>query len=234
MVTNDFKNQRLVTLITGLSLLIMAIAAFFSTGLVNERLIVQGDPNSTYQLIANSQLLFKAGIACWLVILITDIVVSWGFYIVLRPINKSLSLLGGWFRLIYTAILAIAILHLLMVQLLTSKEGLIGTEQTSLHTMFYLQTFDAVWNFGLIIFGFHLLIVGYIAFQSSVIPKIISILLLIASLGYIVIQLCITFFPDLDSILSILEFIFILPMIAGELGFGLWLLFKGGKVLIRA
>ncbi|WP_058309100.1 DUF4386 domain-containing protein [Gracilibacillus massiliensis] len=234
MVTKELRNQRIVTLIIGLSLLMMAFAAFFATGVVNERLIVQGDPHTTYQHIVTSQVLFKIGIACWLVILITDIVVSWGFYIVLRPINKSLSLLGAWFRLLYTAILAIAILHLLMVLLLTSTEGLIGTEQTPLHTMFYLQTFDAVWNFGLIIFGIHLLIVGYIAFQSSVIPKIISILLLLASVGYIVIQLCITFFPEWDGFLSILEFIFILPMIAGELGFGLWLLFKGGKVFIRS
>ncbi|MFC4402406.1 DUF4386 domain-containing protein [Gracilibacillus xinjiangensis] len=232
MVTSELKNQRIVTLITGLSLLMMACAAFFATGVVNERLIVQEDPDTTYQLIAASPVLFKIGIACWLVILITDIVVSWGFYIILRPIDKSLSLVGAWFRLIYTAILAIAILHLLMVQLLTSSTGLIGDEQTPLHTLFYLNTFDAVWNFGLIIFGFHLLIVGYIVLQSSVIPKIISILLLIASLGYIVIQLCITFLPELDGVIPILEYIFTLPMIIGELGFGLWLLFKGGKVLI--
>jgi hypothetical protein len=72
--------------------------------------------------------------------------------------------------------------------------------------------------------------VGYLAFKSDSIPKIISILLLLASIGYIVINLCKTFFPEYDGVISILQFVFSVPMIVGELGFGIWLLFKGGKL----
>jgi len=92
-----------------------------------------------------------------------------------------------------------------------------------------LEAFELIWSIGLIIFGVHLLIVGWIAFQLNKIPKIIAILLVLAAIGYIIIHLCTTLLIQ-QSIITTLEFIFNLPMIIGELGFGLWLLFKGGKV----
>lgn len=73
------------------------------------------------------------------------------------------------------------------------------------------------------------MIVGYVAFKSDNIPKVISILLLLASIGYIVIHLGKTFFPQYGGVISILNLVFTVPMIIGELGFGIWLLFKGGK-----
>jgi hypothetical protein len=83
---------------------------------------------------------------------------------------------------------------------------------------------------GLIIFGGHLMIVGYLAFKSDIIPKVVSILLLMASISYIIIHLCYTFLPQYDGITTMLESILSVPMSLDELGFGIWLLFKGGKV----
>ncbi|MFD2046572.1 DUF4386 domain-containing protein [Ornithinibacillus salinisoli] len=231
---NKLTDQRKIAVITGISLLIMAIAASFSAGFVHESILVEGDANATLNNMMTSQTLFKVGIFGWLIILLTDIVVAWGFYIFLKPFNKYLSLLGAWFRLIYTSILAIAILNLIVVLLLTKSTdyiSLLSNEQLALIVMLLLNAFNAIWNMGLIIFGGHLLIVGYIAFTSSNLPKIISILLLVASFGYIVIHLCITFLPQYERIITILENVFTLPMIVGELGFGIWLLFKGGKSL---
>ncbi|MNG16768.1 hypothetical protein D3C84_1007060 [compost metagenome] len=96
--------------------------------------------------------------------------------------------------------------------------------------MLFLEAFEFTWSIGLIIFGGHLMIVGYLTFRSNSIPKVISILLLLASIGYIVINLCNTFFPEYHEAISILQFAFSIPMILGELGFGIWLLFRGGKI----
>jgi hypothetical protein len=74
------------------------------------------------------------------------------------------------------------------------------------------------------------MIVGYITLKSDNIPKVIGILLLLASIGYIVIHLFNTFLPQYNGVISILNIIFSLPMIVGELGFGIWLLLRGGKV----
>lgn len=239
MVTsgNELADQRNTALTAGISLIIMALAAFFSYGFIHGSLVVQGDASATLQNIMSSTMLFKAEIFGWLIILICDIVVAWALYIFMKPIHKNLSLLGAWFRLIYTAILAIAVLNLLVVLLLSNSTdyvSLFTTDQLQAQTMLFLDAFESIWSMGLIIFGGHLMIVGYVALKSVNIPKVIGILLLIAALGYIVTHLCSSFLPQYDGVLTILEYVFTLPMVAGELGFGLWLLFRGGKVSFKA
>jgi hypothetical protein len=237
MVTSktQLSDQRKSALTVGILLIIMTLASLFSYGFVHARLVVQGDASATFHNIMSSNMLFKAEIFGWVIILISDIVVAWAFYIFLKPINKSLSLLGAWFRLTYAAILGIAILNLLFVlPLSNSADYLSISDQLQARVMQYLEAFDSIWSIGLIIFGGHLLIVGCLAFKSDSIPKVISILLLIAAMGYILIHLCNTFLPQYDGISTILKYVFTVPMIAGELGFGLWMLFKGGKISIQA
>lgn len=161
------------SLTTGLSLIIMAFAAFFSYSLVLGSLVVQGDASTTLNNIMSSNAFFNAGILGWLIILICDIVVAWGFCIFLRPLNKDLSLLGAWLRLIYTSILGISILSLIILSIVTNSQdyfSLFETNQLQAIVMILLETFETTWSVGLIIFGGHLMIVGYLAFKSDTIP----------------------------------------------------------------
>jgi hypothetical protein len=123
-------------------------------------------------------------------------------------------------------------MNLIFVLLLSNNTELsiFTTDQLQIQVMLYLKAFDTVWSIGLIVFGGHLLIVGTLGLKSSRVPKWISILLLIASIGYILIHLCKVFLPEHDELMKILEIVFIAPMTAGELGFGFWLLFRGGRV----
>lgn len=231
------SEQRTAALTAGISLLIMTLASFFSYGFVHGSLIVQGDAGATFHNILSSTALFKAEIFGWVIILICDIVVAWAFYIFLRPIQKSLSLLGAWFRLTYATLLGIAILNLLIVLILVSSAdslSLMNTDQLQAHVSLYLEAFDSIWSIGLVLFGGHLLIVGFLAFKSNHIPKAISILLMIAGTGYLVIHLGKTFLPQYEGLLTTLEYVFTVPMIVGELGFGLWLLFRGGAAAQKA
>ncbi|WP_100402652.1 DUF4386 domain-containing protein [Bacillus sp. FJAT-42315] len=231
--TKERSNQRKYALTAGISLVIMTLAAFFSYGFAHESLVVPGDAEATFHNITSSTTLFKAEIIGWIIILISDIVVAWAFYLFIKPIHQSLSLLGAWLRLTYATILGMAILNLIFVLLLTINTdylSLLKTDQLQALIMLFLQAFESIWSIGLIIFGGHLMIVGYLAFKSENIPKVISILLLVASIGYIVIHLGKAFLPQYDEVISILNLVFIVPMIAGELGFGIWLLFRGGKL----
>ncbi|MCG7345852.1 DUF4386 domain-containing protein [Sporosarcina sp. ACRSL] len=212
--------------LAGMSLLIMAIAASFSYGFVYGNLVVQGDANATFNNIQSSVFLFTTGIFGWIVILFADIVVAWALYIFLTPIHKNLSLLGAWLRLVYSAILGIAIMNLLVVLLLARSTDI---AQPAAYMMLFLQAFESIWSLGLIIFGCHLMVIGYLAFKSNI-PKVISVLLVLASIGYIAIHFVTSFFSQLDTVISILNVLFTVPMVAGELGFGIWLLVRGGKI----
>ncbi|WP_002149769.1 DUF4386 domain-containing protein [Bacillus cereus] len=218
-------NERKFALFAGASLLIMAFAAFFSYGFAHGNLVVQGDASATIHNIQTSNSLFKAEIFGWIIIFITDIIASWSLYFFLKPIHASLSLLAACLRLMYTAILGIAIFNLTFV-LLLSKSTVANSEA---YTMLFLEAFEYIWSVGLIIFGLHLFVLGYVTFLSKQIPKFISVLLFIAAIGYIVIHVMNTMFSQYDAIISITQALFQLPMIAGELGLAIWLLLKGGK-----
>jgi len=232
-ILQGHSNRRKSALIGGTALIILALAAFFSYGFVHENLVLQGDATATFNNLKSSNMLFKAEIFGWTIILITDIVVTWAFYIFLEPINRSLALLAAWLRLTYTTILGVAILNLVFVLLLsngTDNLSSFNIDQLQANVMLFLEAFETIWAIDLIIFGGHLMVIGLIISQSSKIPKVISTLLLLASAGYIIINVFTAFFSQYDEVISILKLIFNVPMILGELGFGIWLLIRGGKI----
>lgn len=225
---------RKAALITGVTIFIIAIFAMFAVGVVDTRLIIDGDATATMNNIKKSISLFKVGIFSWLIILICDIVISWSLYIFLKQIDSSLSLLGALFRLAYSAILGIAILNLVFVTILLSVEHQLlsnQTDQLKYFVMLFVIAFHKMWSFGLIIFGVHLFIIGCLVMKSDFIPKILGILLLIASFGYMFINIMHLFLPQYENTTRIFENILSLPMVLGELGLGIWMLVKGGKKL---
>lgn len=169
--------ERKYALFAGSSLLVMAFIAFFSYGFVHGTFVVQENASTTFHNIQTSNSLFKAEIFGWIIIFITDIVAAWALYFFLKPIHASLSLLATCLRLMYTAILGIAIFNLTFV-LLLSKSTVANSEA---YTMLFLEAFEYVWSVGLIIFGLHLFVLGYVTFLSKQIPKFISVLLFIAA-----------------------------------------------------
>ena len=75
-----------------------------------------------------------------------------------------------------------------------------------------------------LIFGFHLMLLGYLVYKSGFWPKLLGILLLVASLGYLSQSYVHLIAPEYDSIFSTIVVILSIP---GELAFTLWLLIKG-------
>ncbi len=74
--------------------------------------IVSGDATATANNILANEVLFRSGIASWVIVLITDAVAAWALYILLKPINAGLALLSAWFRLIFIAFAGIALVNM--------------------------------------------------------------------------------------------------------------------------
>jgi hypothetical protein len=96
-------------------------------------------------------------------------------------------------------------------------------DQLQAQVMFSLTTFRSHWYFGLLFFGIHLGLLGYLVFRSNYIPKIVGVLLIIAGLGYLLSNLKPFLFPEIT--LNFAEYTFY-----GELIFMLWLLIKGARI----
>lgn len=213
-------------LIAGIGLLIMVIAAPFAELYVLPKLVVPGNATETAKNIIANQTLFTSALFGYLITFICDVLVAWALYVLLKPVDENLSLLTAGFRVVYTVIALVALLNLVTVlQLLSTSDTLAVSQSDPLQDqiMFSLNTFRSHWYFGLLFFGIHLGLLGYLVFRSTYIPRILGVLLVIAGLGYLLNSLKPFLFPDIQ--LDFAEYTFY-----GELIFMLWLLITGAKV----
>lgn len=224
---------RNAAVIGGIAILLMTIAAVVATDIAIGPLVTE-DPATTIQNIQNELFLFRVGVLSWIVVLICDVVAAWGLYIFLRPVNKGISLISAWLRIVYTAILGTSILNLNHVlELLTSEYHLtsIGSANLESQSWMFLSSFDSSWSIGLLVFALHIFLLGYLSLKSNYVPKLLSVFLIIGSIGYFVIHLLNLLFPQLQNLIEILGWIFIIPMLS-EVALGLWLLVKGKDITL--
>lgn len=225
--------QRQAAIVAGLGLLIMAIVAFFANFFVLEGLIVPDDAAKTVNNIMTNEMLFRLGIAGFIVVLLCDVLVAWALYVFLKPVNQSLSVLAAIFRLVYTAIFAVALLNLSnALQLLNGAAYLnpFTTEQLQAQVMMSLESFQYGWQIGLVFFGFHLLVLGYVVMKSSYVPKVLGVLLLVAGFAYSLDGFAHFLLSNYANYKNLFLLLVAPSAILGELSLCFWLLFRGGKV----
>ena len=213
-------------LIAGISLFVMVLTTPFAEFSIFPKLIDSENATKTAENIINNKHLFSVAIFLILLTLIADIVASWALYIFLKPVNKSLSLLTAWFRLIYTTMYFIALYNLLeILSIIKSIEYLkdTGIGQINDSILLQIKAFRVEGSFGLIIFGIYLILLGYLVYKANYIPKIFGIILFIAGLSWVIDNLSSFLFPEINT-----QLLFILTM--GELIFMFWLLIKGSRI----
>jgi Domain of unknown function (DUF4386) len=226
-------HQRQAAIIAGLGLLIMAIIAFFANFSVIQGLVIPEDAAKTVSNIMGNQLLFRFGIAGFVVVLVCDVLVAWALYVFLKPVNQSLSLLAAIFRLVYTAIFAAALFNLANAFQLLSGANYLNTftsEQLQAQVMVSLESFQYAWQIGLVFFGFHLLVLGYVVMKSNYVPKVLGVLLLVAGFAYTLDSFAHFLLANYADYKTLFLVIVAVPGILGELSLCFWLLIKGGKV----
>jgi len=218
--------------IAGLLYLIIIMAGIFAEFFVRQSLIVPGDATATADNIMASEGLFRVGIASDLVMIMCDVALALIFYVLLKPVNNSLSLLAAFFRLAQAAILGINLLNLFFVlQLLSGAAYLtvFGADQLHALVLLFLNGHGLGYSIGLVLFGLSLLVLGYLVFKSGYFPRILGVLLIVASLGYLIDSFASFLLPNYDDYEAIFALVVFLPAFIGELSMCLWLLLKGVK-----
>ncbi|QGY45709.1 DUF4386 family protein [Maribellus comscasis] len=220
--------KRNSALMAGIALLIMAVIAAFTFGYAHSTLVVPGNPEVTVGNLKSHRWLFRTEIIGWHFILLCDILVAWALFVFFRNKNKKLLYLTAALRIVFVFIFGIAILNLIYV-LKILNGNITQAQMASKQIMSYLDSFESTWSFGLIIFGFHLLFLGILAFQSKSIHNFWGILLVFTAVSYVVIHSVKIFLPQFDNQIKTVETVLSLPMAFGEIGFAFWLIIRGGK-----
>ena len=186
-------------------------------------LVTPDDAARTATDILASEGLFRLGVAALSVAAALDVVVAWALYQVFSPVSTGISLLAAWFRLVYAGVLLVAVSHLIEVLRLLGDDqyrAAFNTDQLQAQALSGIHSFDDVFGAGLLLFGLHLLVVGYLAYRSGYIPRIIGVLLAVAGLGYVVDSLGAILFRGSWTDISSFTFI-------GEFLLALWLVVRG-------
>jgi hypothetical protein len=219
---------RQAALIAGIAYLVIFIFGF--ANIRREKLTVRGDAATTASNIVASESRFRAGTATWIVVLVADVVVAWALYVFLKPVSESLSLLTAWVRLVYVAIAAIAVVNLLSaVGLLTDADESEGfrADQRNAQAMLFLRSYDFGFNVGFVFFGLHILGLGYLIVRSDYIPTVLGILLIVASVAYLIDSFA-CFLSSSYGSNEAHSLVFAIPAIISELSLTVWLLIWGG------
>lgn len=216
----------------GLGYLIIFISGFFANFFVLEGLVVDGDAVATFENIGNNLLQFRWGIVSFLIMVVADVLMAWLLYLLLAPVNKHLSQLSAWLRLVNGAIFGLALFHLFdVLQLLSGADYLAAIDPADLaaRTMLSLGSFNYTWLIGLVFFGLHLLVLGYLVLKSGYLPKALGILLLLSAMGYLIDSFAQFLMPQYADYQSIFQLIVVVAGVVGEFSFTAWLLVKGVK-----
>ena len=178
---------RTASITAGVALLLMSAVAIFGNVVVVDGLVSEGDAAQTAADIMASEGLFRLGIASLVVVIALDVVVAWALYRVFSPVNKSLSLLAMALRLVYSGVFMVAVGHLLGAVRLLSNDGYLavfGADQVNAQAMLEITAFNDIWYVAQFLFGLHLLLIGYLAYRSGYVSRLLGVLLVISGLGY--------------------------------------------------
>jgi Domain of unknown function (DUF4386) len=225
-------SQRQAAVIAGLAYAFIIVLALFANFLVLDRLTEPDDAAATVRNITDSEVLFRSGIAAFIIVLIADVVVAWGLYVFFQRTSRELSLFAAWFRLVYVAIAAAALLNLLLAVKLVDDTGYttaLEKGQRDAQVMLSLDAYLYGWRIGLVAFGVHLLLLGFVVVQSDYAPRILGMLVALAGLGYVVTMFASVLLSNFEDHKDLFLMLLAVVALPGEFGLTAWLLWRGGK-----
>lgn len=224
------RRVRRASLVAGVGLLLMAGLGVFGYFLVLGGLVTEGDATRTAADVLDAEGTFRAGVAALFAVAVLDVIVSWALYAVFEPASRELSRLAAWFRVAYAGVFVVAISHLVRALAVLTDAGYLAAftaEQRHAQAMLAIDTFYAIWSAGLILFGVHLLLVGYLAYRAGYVPSVLGVLVAIAGLGYLADSVGPVLSPGYAIELGLFTF-------WGELALLVWLLVWGRRISVTA
>lgn len=210
----------------GVLYLVIIVLGLFSEIFVRSPLISPGDAAATASNIIAAEGLFRVGFLTDSMMFLSDVALAVLLFMLLRPVHKTLALIALCFRLTQTAVIALNLLHYYAALLLLKGLGYTsvfeGAQLDALSSLF-LDLHSHGYDLGLILFGVHCLVLGYLIAKSLYLPKVLGYLVMAAGVTYLIGSYTRFLLPDFVGAVSPIY----LVAIVSELSLCLWLLIKG-------
>ena len=224
------NSQRTAAKVAGWSgLLTFAIVVFGNFVLLNP-LTVPGNAAATAQNIVAHETQFRLTVVCFLTYSLGVVVLLSALYVILKPVNPGLALVGALSRLVFAFLWLLSTLNMLSALRVLSNANYVQVfEPDRLQALAKLHlgaNFDDYYV-GLPFFGLAATICAYLWFKSNYIPKGLALSGVISSAWCVICAFVFLIFPHFNEIVN--DWWFDFPMAIFELVLSFWLLFKGLK-----
>lgn len=209
--------------LAGVLYLVITVAAIIAHMYLPSTLIVPDDAALTVANISASQDLFRmGGIGAELVVLLSEVVLTIILYVLLKPVNRTLSLLAAVSRLIMTTIHGINLLNYVFVLLVINGTAFDAAQSNALVSLF-LDAHSYGFTLGIAFLVIHVFALGVLIFQSGYFPRVLGILFLLAGFGYAFDTVGLLFINGYTTTPDLIAMV----ISVSEIAFPVWLLVKG-------
>jgi len=151
-------------------------------------LLVKGDAAATTTNLLAHESLFRLGVAGDLLMVACYVAVTALFYALLKPVNRTVALLAAFFGLMGCAIQGFACLFEFAPFVVLGRAQYLSVfkvEQLQALAYLFLNLYSQAYSIALVFFGFFCLLIGYLIFKSTFLPRILGVLMALAGLGWL-------------------------------------------------
>ena len=209
----------------GVSYLLGALTSVLGQMVVLGMFVVSGSATATASNILSHESLFRLGFVSSLLTVPFHLVWAVLFHALFRPVNRSVSRLAGHVMLVACMMWVLSsLLYLAPLLVLHGKASLsaFAPEQLQALALMFRNLNGQACDIGLVFFGFWCVMIGYLIFRSTFLPRIIGALEALAGMGYLTLL-----WQPLAHYLYPYNLALAGP---GEISLLLWLLVKGVNV----
>jgi hypothetical protein len=222
------NSQRVAAKVAGFSLLFSMVIVVFANYVLLNPLIVRGNAVETARNIMAHETQFRVALTCFLAYSAIVVILLAAFYVILKPVNEGLALVGALFRLVFATMWLLSTLNMLGALRLVGGAGYLQAfEADRLQVLARLNiaaTFDDYYV-GLPFFGLAATVCAWLWLQSRYIPKGLALFGVVSSAWCVICAFVFLIFPGFAKPVD--PYWFDSPMAIFELILGVWLLSKG-------
>lgn len=209
----------------GLAYLVVVVTGFFSQGYVPGRIAAPGHPEALLGNIVAHEALFRAGMAAFIVEHATFLVLPLLLFRLLGSVHRGAAVAMVAFAVAGVPMALIAVTHRLDALLLLTVAGGLPVELAHAMAWVSMQSYANTILAASVFWGLWLFPFGYLVVRSGRLPRILGVLLMLGSAGYMVDIFCQLLLPGYAD-MAFSNYVN-LPAASGEVGICLWLLLMG-------
>jgi hypothetical protein len=220
-------SPRRLARLAGALYLINIVGGAFAITIVPAMVLVAGNAAATAHNIQTHELLYRSGLVAHVLVTVTNVPLALIFYELFKVVNRRLALLDAFFILVATAIEAAGIVNqFASLVVLSSSHYTNALPAAPLHALAYLPLDLSSIDYSVhtVFFGFDIILMAFLVYRSTFLPKPIGVLLAIDGLAYLVYSFADFLAPGFaGQLVPWIQF----PALVGEGSLCLWLLVIG-------